>query len=112
MRAVTPQLLRFACNRSHHTYANLCLDGQVSVAVVAPPDIAVSIQGRARVIKAQMDIAEHFAILEIEVEEVKNNMMRRGTIESGIGFAPPEDLKGFYIGAIAEIEDLNEENQS
>ena len=53
-----------------------------------------------------MAIGEHLAVLEIDVKEVKNDMMRRGVIESALGFAPPEDLKGFYVGAIAEIEDM------
>jgi hypothetical protein len=106
LRAITPQLLRLACGNYHDTYANLCRDGQVSVAVLAPPNIAVSIRGRARVVKAQMDIAEHLVAVEIDIEEVKNDMMRRGIIESAVGFTPPEDLKGFYVGAIAEIEDM------
>jgi hypothetical protein len=50
VRAVTPRLLRVSSLRFHQTYANLCRDGRVAVAVVAPPDIAVSISGRARVV--------------------------------------------------------------
>jgi len=106
LRAVTPQLLRLACGNYHDTYANLCRDGQVSVAVLAPPNIAVSIFGRARIVKPEMDIAKHLVAIEIDIEEVKNDMMRRGIIEGAVGFTPPEDLKGFYVGAIAEIEDM------
>ena len=106
LRAVTPSLLRLACNQYHDTYANLCRDGRVSVALLAPPDIAVSILGRARVVQEHMDTGDHLAILEIDVEEVKNDMMRRGTIESAVGFAPPEELRSYYVGAIAEIEDM------
>ena len=106
LRAVTPKLLRLACNHYHDTYANLCRDGRVSVALLAPPDIAVSIRGQARVVQERMDIGEHSVILEIDVEEVKNDMMRRGVIESAIGFTPPDDLKDYYVGAIAEIEDM------
>ena len=106
LRAITPRLLRLACANYHDTYVNLCRDGQVSVAVLAPPNIAVSIRGRARIVKGQMDIAKQLVAVEIDIEEVKNDMMRRGIIESALGFAPPEDLKGFYVGAIAEIEDM------
>ena len=106
LRAVTPKLLRLACNHYHDTYANLCRDRRVSVALLAPPNIAVSILGRARVVKEQMDVAEHLVVVEIDVEEVKNDMMRRGIIESAVGFTPPEDLKDYYVGAIAEIEDM------
>ena len=106
LRAVTPSLLRLGCSRHHDTHANLCRDGRVSVALLAPPDIAVSIRGRARVVKEQMEVAEHLVVLEIDVEEVKNDMMRRGIIESAIGFVPPEDLRSYYVGAIAELEDM------
>ena len=106
LRAVTPRLLRLACNRYHDTYANLCRDERVMVALLSPPDVAVGIRGRARVVKEQMDIAEHMVLVEIDVEEVKNDMMRRGSIESEIRFAPPKDLIEYYVGAIAEIEDM------
>lgn len=106
LRAVTPKLLRLACNRYHDTYANLCRDGRVMVALLAPPNTAVGIRGRARVVKEQMDVGEHLAVVEIDVEEVKNDMMRQGSIESAVGFSPPEDLMNYYVGAIAEIEDM------
>jgi flavin reductase (DIM6/NTAB) family NADH-FMN oxidoreductase RutF len=106
LRAVTPRLLRLACNRYHDTYANLRRDGRVMVALLAPPNIAVSIRGQARVVKERMDASEHLAIVEIEVEEVKNDMMRRGAIKSAVGFSPPEDLMDYYLGSIAEIEDM------
>ncbi len=106
LRAVTPRLLRLACNRYHDTYANLCRDGRVMVALLAPPNIAVSIRGQASVVKERMDASEHLAIVEIEVEEVKNDMMRRGAIKSAVGFSPPEDLMNYYLGSIAEIEDM------
>jgi hypothetical protein len=106
LRAVTPRLLRLACNRYHDTYANICRDGRVMVAWLAPPNIAVSIRGQARVVKEQMNTGEHLAVLEVDVEEVKNDMMRRGAIESEIQFAPPKDLVHYYVEAIAEIEDM------
>ena len=106
LRAVTPKLLRLACNRYHDTYANVCRDGRVMVAVLATPNIAVGIRGRARVVREQMAVGEFHAILEVDIEEVKNDMMRRGLIESAIGFAPPDDLADYYVAAIAEIEDM------
>jgi len=106
LRAVTPSLLRLACNQYHDTYANLCRDGRVSAALLAPPNIAVSIRGRARVVQERMDTGDHLAVVEIDIDEVTNDMMRRGTIESAVGFAPPEELRGYYVGAIAEIEDM------
>ena len=59
------------------------------VALLAPPNIAVSIRGRARVVKERMDTGEQSAIVEIDVEEVKNDMIRRGAIGSAVTFSPP-----------------------
>jgi hypothetical protein len=106
LRAVSPKVLRVACGNYLSTCKNLRRDGEVSVAVLAPVDIAVSIRGRARVVKEQMEIARHLVLFEIDIHEVKNDMMRHGKIESCVDFTPPDDLKPFYVGAIAEMEDM------
>ncbi len=106
LRAITPQVLRMACSDRHDTYANLCRDGQVSVAVLAPRNIAVSIRGHARVVKTQMECQKDLVAVEIDIEEVKNDMLEEGIIESTIGFAPFEGFRDYYLGIIAEIEDM------
>ena len=108
LRAITPGLLRLASNRYHDTYVNLCRDGRVVVALLAPPDVAVSIRGRARVVKERMDFDEHDAAVEIDVEEVKNDMMRApgSTIESAITLFIPEQYIGWFLKAIGEIEEM------
>ncbi|NIO40051.1 MAG: hypothetical protein GTO41_07580, partial [Burkholderiales bacterium] len=87
LRAVTPRLLRLISLRYHDTYVNLCRDGRVSVSLVAPPDISVSIFGVARVAREKMQTAEQYAILEIDVQNVKNDMVRTGVIDSATRFA-------------------------
>jgi flavin reductase (DIM6/NTAB) family NADH-FMN oxidoreductase RutF len=83
LRAVTPRLLQLCSHHSHDTYANLCRDGRVSVALITP-DVAVSIRGRAQVVRERMKHDENFAALEIAIEEVKNDMAYRVIIDSGI----------------------------
>ena len=58
VRAITPRLLRLTSWHGHDTYANLCRDGRVMIAVLAPPDISVSIRGRARVTKECLETDE------------------------------------------------------
>ena len=106
VRAVTPRLLRLISARYHDTYANLCRDGRVTVALVAPPDIAVSIRGRATVARERMKADEHSAILEIDVEEVKNDMVRTGVIESAITFSPRDEIRDWFEAAIGEAENM------
>jgi len=105
LRAITPRLLRLFSWREHDTYANLCRDGRVSIALVSP-DVAVSVNGRARVVRERSRHDEQFAILEIDVEEVKNDMAYRVVVESGIDIVPKERHKPWYRAAMAELEDL------
>jgi len=105
LRAVTPRLLRLFSWREHDTYANLCRDGRVSVALVSP-DAAVSVTGRARVVRERAYIDDQFAILDIEIEEVKNDMAYRIVIESGVEIAPKERHKPWYSAAMAELSNV------
>ena len=106
MRAVTPRLLRFASLRQHDTYVNLLKDDRVMVAFVAPPNIAVSIKGRARVAREKMALDENFALLEIDIEEVKNDMIRRVVIDSPITISAHNKFKGWFDDLIGEMDTL------
>jgi hypothetical protein len=104
LRAVTPRLLRLCSHHSHDTYQNLCRDGRVSVALVSP-DVAVSVRGRARLVRERMQHDADFAILEIDVQEVKNDMAYRIVVESGIAIHAREAYQPWYEAAMAELED-------
>ncbi|MCI0476429.1 MAG: pyridoxamine 5'-phosphate oxidase family protein [Anaerolineales bacterium] len=106
LRAITPRVLRLCSLRAHATYANLCRDGRACVMLLSP-DVAVSVCGRARVVKEKMDHDENFAILEIDIAEVKNDMVYRITIESGIAIRAKERWQPWYAGALAEVEGMN-----
>ena len=104
LRAVTPRLLRLCSMHYHDTCANLIRDGRVMVALISPPNIAVSVGGRARVVKEEMDTDKDFAIIEIDIESVKNDMAHRIMIESGIEITAKEEFKPWYDAAIGELE--------
>ena len=59
-----------------------------AIYLVSPPDLAVSVRGRARVIREHMQFDEQYAILHIDVEQVKNDMVRTIVIESAITVTP------------------------
>ena len=103
LRAITPRILRLCSLHDHDTYANLRRDGQVSVSLIFPPDIAVSIRGRARVVKQRMAHDENFAVLEIDVGEVKNDMAYGLEIDSTITISAKEDMQSWYEGIMKEI---------
>jgi hypothetical protein len=108
LRAITPRLLRLFSWREHETFANLCRDGRASVALVSP-DVAVSVTGQARVVRERAFHDEQFAIVEIDVEQVKNDMAYRVLIEGGIEIVPKEKHKPWYSAVMAELGEMDRE---
>ena len=106
VRASTPRLLRLTSWHGHDSYANLCRDGRVMIAVLAPPDISVSIRGRARVTKECFDADEQHAAVDIDIEEVKNDMVRRLVIESGVTVSVKEGFAWWFDSVLGEIEGM------
>jgi len=106
LRAVTPRLLRLISWRGHDTYTNLCRDGRVTVTLITPPDMAVSVRGRARVVRKQMNADEHYAVVDIDVEEVKNDMVRTVVIESAITVSIPDEYKGWFEASLSEVDEM------
>jgi hypothetical protein len=89
VRPITPHELRFGCNRTHATFANILRDGRLMVALFAPPDVAVGIRGRARVLKEELDCWPGDAAIAIEVSNVKNDALPMAPLESGITYSVP-----------------------
>jgi hypothetical protein len=106
LRAVTPKLLRLACGHANDTYGNLRRDGRVMVAFLAPPNVAVGIRGKARFVKEKMDADQRLAVVEISIEEVKNDMVFRGAVESGVVVSFPESITRRYLTLVDEVEGL------
>jgi hypothetical protein len=74
------------------------------VAFVAPPNIAVSIKGHARVVREKTALDEYFALLEIDIEEVKNDMIRRVVIDNPITISARDKFKKWFDNLIGEME--------
>jgi Pyridoxamine 5'-phosphate oxidase len=106
LRAITPRLLRLCSFRDHDTYSNFCRDGRVTVVMISPPDVSVSVRGRARIVREKMKHDEDFAVLDIDIEQVKNDMAYRIVIESGVSISAKERFKPWYDAAMAELEDV------
>lgn len=106
LRAVTPRVLRLICWHGHDTYANLRRDGRLTVVLIAPPDMAVSIRGRARVVREQMEADNHYAVFDIDVEEVKNDIVRRVVIESTVTISVPKQYRSWFEASLGEVEEM------
>ncbi len=105
LRAINPRLLRFCSFHGHETYTNLCRDGRVTVVLISPPDISVSVRGRARLVRERMEHDENFAMIDIDIEEVKNDMAYRIVIDNGITIHAKDQFKPWYEAAMAELEE-------
>ncbi|MFW9907704.1 MAG: pyridoxamine 5'-phosphate oxidase family protein [Candidatus Thorarchaeota archaeon] len=88
MRAVNPRLLRFIAHRYHDSLANLKRESRIMVAMICAPDIAVSVRGRARVVEEPFSLDQNYALVEVDVDEVKNDMPVRIGIDTGISISP------------------------
>jgi hypothetical protein len=51
-----------------------------------------------------MELDKHFAILEIDIEQVKNDMAYRVVIESEIAIHARQEHQQWYAAAMAELE--------
>ena len=105
LRAITLKLLRLCSLHDHHTCRNLRRDGRVMVALISA-DMAVSVRGRARLVRECMQVEERFAIFDVDVEEVKNDMAYRIIIENGISIHAREQYKNWYGALMAELETM------
>jgi hypothetical protein len=106
LRAVTPGLLRLVTLRHHDTYANLARDGHVMVALLSPPNLAVSVSGHARVVREKMSTDERFAVIDIDVKEVKNDMPFRIDIETAINISPGSEFSTWWSTVWKELEKM------
>ena len=104
LRAVTPGILHFITWHGHDTYTNVCRDGRITVTLLAPPDKAVSVRGYARVVKEQLDADEQYALVEIDIKEVKNDMVRSVIIESALTISARDEYKNWFTRVLAEVE--------
>jgi len=52
-----------------------------------------------------MNVSEHSAILEIDVEEVKNDMVA-GAIGSAITFFPQDEHADWFQAVLGEVEEM------
>jgi flavin reductase (DIM6/NTAB) family NADH-FMN oxidoreductase RutF len=101
---VSPTTLRFGCDRKHDTYANIRRDGRATVSLVAPPDVAISIKGKAKVLKERMNLVDTDAIIEIEVEDVKDDLIPGAFIVSGILYSTAHHVKEFIGLYVDEVK--------
>ena len=88
LRAVTPKLLRLIIGRYHDTLANMKRDSRTMIAMICPPNVAVSVRGRARVVEEPFSLDENYALVEVDIEEVKNDIPNRVGLKTGIAVAP------------------------
>lgn len=104
LHALNPRLLRVVIHRYHDTLANIMRDGRVAVALACPPDIAVSVKGIARVVEERWSFDEKYAIVEIDIVEVKNDMPRGISMETGITISATGPFQEWWKSCWEELQ--------
>ena len=104
LRAVTPRLLRFITWHGHDTYTNICRDGRVMVFLLSPPDSAVRVGGKATVVKEHMDADNSYAVVEVSIDSVKNDMVPRIVLETALTISVPDQYAAWFEKVLGEIE--------
>ena len=84
MIANNPKSIRMAIYKNSQTLANIRLHEPVALALLEEGNIAVSIYGKARIVQENMESNYNLAIVELEVEEVKNNSSPNFIVVQGI----------------------------
>jgi len=107
LHAITPKTMRFVIHRYHDTLANINRDERIMVCLVCPPDIAVSVKGRAKVIDNPWKVDKSYALAEIEIDEVKNDMPLRIGIDSGITISASGPFQEWWTGCWKQLQETS-----
>jgi hypothetical protein len=106
LRAITPRLLRLLTWRRHDTFRNICLNSTIMVSLLAPPDIAVSVGGRAAIVRKHLQTDSAYAVVEVHIETVKNDMVSRVIIESPLRISVPHSHAQWFETVLGEMESI------
>lgn len=87
LHAISPEKLRAVIHRYHDTLKNVKRDDRVMVCMISAPDSAISVRGTAIVLEEPWSVDERYALVEIAIHDVKNDMPMQIGIEHGITIA-------------------------
>lgn len=104
LRAMAPHELRFGCDRAHQTFANLARDPRVAISLLLPPDLALTIQGRVRVVREHMEASAKDAVLSVEVERVKDDWVAGLRLETAITYRVSDEMNAYLERYLAEVD--------
>ncbi|MFW9932071.1 MAG: pyridoxamine 5'-phosphate oxidase family protein [Candidatus Thorarchaeota archaeon] len=103
LHAITPVLLRAVVNRHHDSLTNIRREPRIMIFVACSPSLAISIKGIARVVKDPWDFDPRYAIVEIEIKEIKNDLPREISIESGIEISSTNAFQDWWHNCWKEL---------
>jgi hypothetical protein len=66
----------------------------------------VSVRGRARAVRERMNADEHYAVIEIDIEEVKNDTVRSVVIEGAVTISTRDEYRPWFEAALGEMEEM------
>jgi len=82
------------------------MKSKTMVFLLSPPDIAVSVRGIATIAREHMKADTAYAIVQIDIEEVKNDMVPRIVIEGSMTISVPDQHKEWFENVLREMETI------
>ena len=66
----------------------------------------MSVRGRARVVRERMNADEHYAVIKIDIEEVRNDMVRSVVIEGAVTISARDEYLPWFQAVLVEMEEM------
>jgi flavin reductase (DIM6/NTAB) family NADH-FMN oxidoreductase RutF len=82
--AINEIKLRLSIGKMHDTYNNIKHNGRVMINILEKDDTAISIKGKARIVRDPMNGNKSMAMIEIDIVEIKSDTTPTLIVKEGI----------------------------
>lgn len=94
--------VRMSVGTMHETYTNIKENGKVSICVMEEGDYAFTVKGYGKVLREKSETTGSMSIIEVDVEEVKEDTSPVAEIIQAIRLNPRSDKSQRFLEKIAQ----------
>lgn len=96
--------LRLAIGTRNMTIGNIRRDGRMAISVLDRGDIAVSVNGKAKIVKERLECYSGVALVEVDLTSIRNNSSRVGPVTSGVRYNLADRFKEQVKAVFRELK--------
>ncbi len=100
MAAPDPHRVLVSVSTWHDTYQNVKETGKVALSVMASGDRAFTVKGPARVVQETTQVSDKMSVIEIEVQEVKDDVSPAARVNNGVEMVIRSEKARQFLDAI------------